>query len=85
VFFVNKSKSKNQRNKRYYREKNQTNLAKKYTLNTEKLENICGKFNSLLGGKLLTTINETNPLESRQRIENIKFLIKFTFHPKLAI
>jgi hypothetical protein len=36
VFFVNKSKSKNQRNKRYYREKNQTNLAKKYTLNTKK-------------------------------------------------
>ena len=47
----------------------------KYTLNTEKLENICGKFNSSLGGKLLITINETNPIESRERIENIKYLI----------
>lgn len=47
----------------------------KYTHNTEKLENICGKFNSILGGKLLITINETNPIESRERIENIKFLI----------
>ncbi len=47
----------------------------KYTHNTEKLDNICGKFNSILGGKLLITINETNPVESRERIENIKFLI----------
>ena len=47
----------------------------KYTHNTEKLENICGKFNSILGGKLLITINETNPVESRERIENIKFVI----------
>ena len=47
----------------------------KYTHNTEKLENICGKFNSILGGKLLITVNETNPVESRERIENIKFLI----------
>ena len=46
-----------------------------YTFNTEKLENICGKFNSMLGGKILCTINETNPVESRERIENIKFLI----------
>ena len=47
----------------------------KYTHNTEKLENICGKFNSILGGKLLITINETNPVESRERMENIKFII----------
>ncbi len=47
----------------------------KYTHNTEKLENICGKFNSILGGKLLITINETNPIESRERMENIKFII----------
>lgn len=46
-----------------------------YTFNTEKLENICGKFNSMLGGKILCTVNETNPIESRERIENIKFLI----------
>jgi hypothetical protein len=45
-----------------------------YTHNTEKLEQICGKFNSVLGGKLFITVNETNPVESRERIENIKFL-----------
>lgn len=46
-----------------------------YCLNTEKLEQICGKFNSSIGGKLLVGINETNPIESRERIENIKYLI----------
>ncbi len=50
-------------------------LSDKYTHNTEKLEQICGKFNSILGGKLLMVVNETNPVESRERIENIKFLI----------
>lgn len=50
-------------------------ISKKYCLNTEKLDNICGKFNSLIGGKLLTTINETNPMETRERLENLKFLI----------
>lgn len=47
----------------------------KYCFNTEKLELVCGKFNSILGGKLLGTINETNPVESRERIENIKNII----------
>jgi hypothetical protein len=46
-----------------------------YCFNTDKLESICGKFNSILGGKLLITINETNPIESRDRIDNIKYLI----------
>ena len=46
-----------------------------YCFNTEKLESMCGKFNSILGGKLLATINETNPVESRERIENIKYII----------
>jgi hypothetical protein len=50
-------------------------IGSKYTFNTEKLDNICGKFNSVLGGKLMIVINETNPAESRDRIENIKFLI----------
>lgn len=50
-------------------------LSDKYTHNTEKLEQICGKFNSIMGGKLLMVVNETNPVESRERIENIKFLI----------
>lgn len=47
----------------------------KYCFNTEKLDLVCGKFNSILGGKLLGTINETNPIESRDRIENIKNMI----------
>ena len=47
----------------------------KYCFNTEKLELVCGKFNTILGGKLLGTINETNPVESRERIENIKNMI----------
>lgn len=46
-----------------------------YCFNTEKIESLCGKFNSILGGKLLATINETNPVESRERQENIKFII----------
>jgi len=50
-------------------------LNKTYCHNTEKLELICGKFNTILGGKLFITINETDPVESRERIENIKFLI----------
>lgn len=49
-------------------------LGEKYTINTDKLELLCGKFNSCLGGKLLATINETDPVESRQRIDNIKYL-----------
>jgi len=50
-------------------------LSDKYAFNTDKLEQICGRFNTVLGGKLLMIINETNPVESRERIENIKFLI----------
>lgn len=50
-------------------------LSEKYTHNTEKLELICGKFNTVLAGKLLMVVNETNPVESRERIENIKFLV----------
>ena len=46
-----------------------------YTVNVSKLEAICGKFNGLLGGKLLIAINETDPIESALRIENIKYLI----------
>lgn len=50
-------------------------LSDKYSFNTEKLEQICGRFNTVLGGKLLIVVNETNPVESRERIENIKFLV----------
>ena len=50
-------------------------IDEKYTHNTEKLDLICGKFNTVLGGKLLIIINETNPVESSNRIENIKQII----------
>ena len=49
-------------------------INEKYCHNTEKLELLCGKFDTVLGGKLLMIVNETNPVESRERIENIKFL-----------
>jgi hypothetical protein len=50
-------------------------IGKRYSGITEKLELICGKFNSALGGKLFFIINETNPVESRERQENIKSII----------
>lgn len=50
-------------------------IGEHYCHNTEKLDLICDKFNSILAGKLLMIINETNPVESRDRLENIKFLI----------
>ena len=50
-------------------------IGDKYFGTTEKLEQVCGKFNSILGGKLLMVLNETNPIESAQRIENIKAMI----------
>ena len=40
-------------------------ISEKYSGNVEKLELICGKFNTALGGKLLFTLNETDPVESR--------------------
>lgn len=50
-------------------------LGDKYFGTTDKLEQVCGKFNSILGGKLLMVLNETNPIESSQRQENIKAMI----------
>lgn len=49
-------------------------IGEQYYVNTDKLETICGKFNSTLGGKLLLVCNETDPIESRQRTESIKFI-----------
>ena len=46
-------------------------IGEQYYINTDKLETICGKFNSTLGGKLLLVCNETDPTESRQ--ENRKY------------
>jgi hypothetical protein len=53
-------------------------IGDKYTGNTEKLELVCGKFNSTMGGKLLMIVNETDPVESRQRLESIKFIATAT-------
>lgn len=50
-------------------------FGKQYCLGTDKLDQICGKFNGSLGGKVLTMINECNPMETRDRQENIKYLI----------
>lgn len=50
-------------------------IGSQYCGNTDKLDNVVGKFNSALSGKLLFAINETNPVESAQRMENIKALI----------
>mgnify|MGYP006412209219 FL=1 len=50
-------------------------IGSKYFGVTEKLDQVCGKFNSTLGGKLFYVINETNPSDSAQRKENIKNMI----------
>jgi hypothetical protein len=50
-------------------------IGKKYYVNTDKIKSIAGGFNTLVGGKIFTVINETNPVESRERQENIKFMV----------
>jgi len=50
-------------------------IGEKYTYKTDSIESVCGKFNSMLGGRLLINFNETNPVESRNRQDNIKNLI----------
>jgi hypothetical protein len=47
----------------------------KYGLNVDKLDAVVGKFNSAVGGKLMCVVNETNPVDSHQRRENIKFAV----------
>lgn len=41
-------------------------------VNTAKLEQITGKFNSLIGGKLFVVINEANPVDTRDRCDLIR-------------
>ena len=50
-------------------------LGDKYTFNLDGLEKVVGKFNSTLGGKILGVINEANPIDSKERRDNIKYLI----------
>jgi hypothetical protein len=47
-------------------------FSEKYCLITSKLENIVGKFNSLMGGKLFVVVNESDPIESKQREAGLK-------------
>eukprot|EP01038_Epipyxis_sp_PR26KG_P016648 gene16648-22757_t len=50
-------------------------LGSKYTFNVDKLDSIVGKFNTTMGGKIFGVVNETDPLDSSQRRDNIKFVI----------
>jgi hypothetical protein len=46
-----------------------------YCINTQRIENITGKFNSAIASKIFVTINELDAIESRENIEAIKYLI----------
>ena len=50
-------------------------FSEKYCLLIDSIESVVGKFNSLLGGKLLVCVNEANPTESKERESKIKHLI----------
>lgn len=50
-------------------------FGEKYCYNVDKLDLVVGRFNSLLGGKLIGVINETDPIDSQQRRDNIKFVV----------
>lgn len=52
-----------------------SSLGNNYCGVTDKLEKIVGNFNGAIAGKMFFACNETNPIESAQRIENIKSLI----------
>jgi len=58
-----------------FSELNENLIGDKYTFNVDKLDSIVGKFNTTMGGKILGVINETDPLDSSQRRDNIKFVI----------
>ena len=50
-------------------------IGSEYCLITDKIDNVCGKFNNLIAGKFLIVLNETNPADTKDRIENIKSLV----------
>lgn len=50
-------------------------VGEQYFLMTGNIDHMTGKFNSLLGGKVIVCINETDPKESKERQENIKHMI----------
>ncbi len=50
-------------------------FGEKYCFNTDKLENLVGRFNSMFGAKIMGVVNETDPIDSHQRRDNIKYAI----------
>ena len=50
-------------------------IGEDYCLITDKIDNVCGKFNNLIAGKFLIVLNETNPADTKERIENIKSIV----------
>jgi hypothetical protein len=49
-------------------------ITEKFYNNIKNLDTICGRFNGTLAGKLLTVVNETDPKESRERTDAIKYI-----------
>jgi phage/plasmid-associated DNA primase len=47
----------------------------KYCFNTDQLDKLVGRFNSMHGGKIFGVVNETNPVDSVQRRDNIKYIV----------
>jgi hypothetical protein len=50
-------------------------IGSQHTANVSNLNDICGDFNAILNRKLLITVNETDPVESKKRSEALKNLI----------
>jgi hypothetical protein len=49
-------------------------IGEKYCTTVDKLDLIVGDFNGSLGGKLLISVNETDPVESKKREDGIKYV-----------
>lgn len=47
----------------------------KYCFNVDSLDLIVGNFNSTAGGKIMGVINETDPVDSKKRRDNIKYAV----------
>jgi hypothetical protein len=50
-------------------------FGEKYCYNVDKLDYIVGHFNSTAAGKIIGVINETDPVDSQKRRDNIKYII----------
>lgn len=47
-------------------------ISNEYYVNTAKIEQLLGRFNTSIGGKLMVVINESDPVETRERVDIIK-------------